>query len=196
MLHHSDNHSPVKLKDRPFMVLGDYAFTCVHNPYCAGFILDKDLAREYVNSHSFKLKRSCWEDPEVAHFGVRERAAMGLTFENAPAPFPHRIVVPVSKSSRLAPECTWLRHLPNNYADKPNEPMAKVAMKDLFVGEFAAEREIALPSFNGAKHRTFRLANRAIRKLRGVCFWGKGDTIAMLGRLRRIMLGSTTPKRA
>ena len=136
----TDNIAPVKLTNRPFVSAGDYAFVGIDNPYCGAFILDQDLAREYVASRSFDPNRS----REVSPWDVRERAAMGLTFENPPAPFVYRVVVPVSIASRKAPHCAWLAHMPNNYAENANEPFGKVAMTDLFYGDFDAANEVLL----------------------------------------------------
>jgi hypothetical protein len=61
---------------------------------------------------------------------------MGLTFEAQPAPFTYRAVVPVSRATRIAPSCAWLAHLPNNYADNADSSFGKIAMTDLFAGDF------------------------------------------------------------
>lgn len=97
----TDNVTSITLSERPFIADGDCAFVVPNNPYCGGFILDQDLAREYVKSRSFDFDRS----REVSHYEVRERAAMGLIFENPPYPFLYRVVVPVSIGSRTAPQC-------------------------------------------------------------------------------------------
>ncbi len=58
------------------------------NPYWAGFVLDTSLAAEYVQTESFDMVRSA----SVIRWDVRERAAMGLTWENWPRGFRSRIV--------------------------------------------------------------------------------------------------------
>lgn len=136
----TDNVEPVVLAERPHVLAADHGFVSVDNPYCGAFILDHDLAREYVVSRSFDPDRSA----EVSPFGVRERAAMGLTFENPPAPFVYRVVVPVSIATGIPPHCAWLAHLPNNYAENANEPFGKITMTNLFFGNFnAATKAIA-----------------------------------------------------
>jgi hypothetical protein len=190
----SDNHAPIMLAERSFIVAGDYAYVAANSPYCAGFILDQELGREYVNSPSSALERSRTEDPEVAYYGVRERAAMGLTFENPPPPFRYRVVVPLSMATRLAPPCAWLAHLPNNYADKPDEPMAKVAMTDLFAGNFNSEKEVTLPSFDSTRQKLFRSCHRRAKKLCALCIWCKRDTFIFLGKVRRKLFGSGARK--
>ena len=64
---------------------------------------------------------------------VRERAAMGLCFENIPVFFQSRYVVPVSTKTGIAPNYTWISHLPNNYANNPSIPFGKIRMNSLFV---------------------------------------------------------------
>jgi hypothetical protein len=135
----------VSLARRPFISHDGYAFVNLDVPYCAGFILDRDLARKYVKSRSFDFKRSC----EVSPYGLRERAAMGLMFEDPPAPFTCRCAVPVSMLTRVVPQCAWLAHLPNTYADIPNLPhrFGTMAITDLFADDFNAKNEVTLLSF-------------------------------------------------
>jgi hypothetical protein len=188
----TDNTAPILLAERSFISAGDYGFVGVDNPYWGGFILDQELAREYVNSRSFDLKRS-----RRAPWGVRERAAMGLTFENPPAPFVYRVVVPVSIASRIAPQCAWLAHLPNNYADNPSAPCGygKIAMTDLFAGHFNARKEVTLSSFESTRQKLFRFRSRAVKNFRAKFIWQKRDIFEGLGRVRRKILGSGPPKR-
>jgi len=129
----TDNVASVSLPERPFVRCGDYAFISVDNPYCGAFVLDLELAREYVISRSFD--RDCSRD--VSPWDIRERSAMGLTFEAPPAPFPYRVVTPVSIATLVTPHCAWLAHLPNNYADNPHTGHGKIAMVSLFSGNFS-----------------------------------------------------------
>ena len=179
----TDNTAPIVLTERPFITDGDYAFVGADNPYCGGFILDQDLAREYARSHSFHLRRSRKVSP---FFGVRERSAMGLTFENPPAPFVYRVVVPVSMSSRTAPECAWLAHLPNNYADNPSTPHGKLAMADLFAGNFSAKKEVVLSSFKHTRREWPPAQQPRWQKLRVLC---NGLMRNNVERLRRALRG-------
>ena len=80
-----------------------------NNPYWAGFILNRDLALEYVASDSFdhaaSTRKSEWD--------VRERAAMGLTWEHVPPGYRSRYVVPL-KHNRPVESClVW--HCAQNY---------------------------------------------------------------------------------
>jgi hypothetical protein len=195
----TDNNAPIMLAQRFFITHGDYAFVVPDNPYCGGFILDQELAREYANSPSFDLHRSRTVPSVRWGGGVRERAAMGLTFENPPAPFVYRVVVPVSIASGLAPDCSCLAHLPNNYADDPNHFHGKVAMTGLFAGSLNAEQEVTLASFQSARQKLSRLCVRVLTNFCRMGGWLARDILTWLlvslGRARRSILGPRTSKK-
>jgi hypothetical protein len=144
----TDSQSPVVLEDRPFASARGHAFVCVDNPYCGSYILDRTLAEEYRATQSFSQEKSSGVSP----WGVRERAAMGVTFESPPPPFSYRVVVPVCLSSRTVPKCAWLSHLPNNYADDAKSVFGTVAMNELFSGSLSSEAEVSLPGFDRQDH--------------------------------------------
>jgi hypothetical protein len=121
---------------------------------------------------------------------------MGLTFENPPAPFAYRVVVPVAIASRVAPSCAWLAHLPNNYANDPSHHLGKVAMTDLFASNFNAEKEVALPAFNSTGQKWFRFHHRLGNHFRML---GRGlliGTMDSLRRVKRMILGPRKPGQA
>jgi len=135
----ADNLRSVDVGSRPFVSNGIYAFIEPHNPYFGAFILDAELAHEYVSSRSFHVD----ESRKVTNWHIRERAAMGLTFENPPHPFVYRYVVPVLIASATVPKCAWLPHLPNRFVNNPNTRFGKLAISELFVGSFGS---VNLPS--------------------------------------------------
>jgi hypothetical protein len=126
----SDAFWPVYVPVQSHIPLGDIVMVNTPNPYNPCFILDLELAAEYVRTRSFDREESL----AVGQWGVRERAAMGLCLENVPAPFQTRYVVPVSRQTSMAPGFAWLSHLPNNYADNPHTVLGKVRMDELFAG--------------------------------------------------------------
>ncbi len=163
----TDNIAPVDLSRRRFVSAGDTIFVNIENPYCGAFILDRELAREYAASRSIDRDRS----REVnSNWGVRERAAMGLTFEDPPYPFFHRVVVPISMGSQAVPQCAWLAHLPNNYAEDPKDPLGKVGMNDLFSGEIDAKFEVRLT----LRRKLKTLRRKFARSFLGRSLLGKG----------------------
>lgn len=126
----SDVFWPVYVPVQSHVLLGDTVLVNMPNPYNPLFILDLELATEYVHSRSFDRQTSA----TVCPWGVAERAAMGLCLENVPAPFQSRYVAPVSRLTGAAPAFAWVWHMPNNYADNPRSPLGKVRMDRMFVG--------------------------------------------------------------
>jgi hypothetical protein len=104
---------------------GEYVFVNAWSPYSGMFVLDAELAREYVASRSFGFESSL----AIADWAIRERAAMGLTFENIPEGCASRSVLPVFADSRLPPLFCWTYHLPNNYAEDPASPFGKLPVR-------------------------------------------------------------------
>ena len=119
-----DSPHPTTLRGRPFVRIADHAFINLEYPYCGAFILDRELAREYIASPAFDLNLS----KTISPFEVRERAAMGLTFTAPPQPFLYRVAIPVAVRRSRVPQCAWLAHIPNNYAQDPASPFGKLAM--------------------------------------------------------------------
>jgi hypothetical protein len=126
----SDVFWPVYVPVQSHLRLGDTVLVNMPNPYNPFFILDVELAAEYVRSRSFDHEGSL----EVCSWAVADRSAMGLCFENVPPPFQSRYVVPVSLQTAAVPAFAWVWHLPNNYADNPHSPLGKVRMDELFAG--------------------------------------------------------------
>jgi hypothetical protein len=98
------------------------------NPYWAGFILDKVLAREYVETDSFDRDRSA----TVVKWDVRERAAMGLAWENPPQGFRSRFVVPIVAGQPLDDCLIW--HCAQNYSVNSDSKLATLPLEQAFVG--------------------------------------------------------------
>ena len=129
----SDNKAPVDMSHQSQLDAGETVMMNIPNPYIACYILDIALAAEFVRSPSFRRGKS----RNVTEWDVRERAAMGLCFENVPDSFKSRYVVPISKLTGTALSCTWISHLPNNYADDPNDGYGKIRMDSLFMNSRA-----------------------------------------------------------
>ena len=96
----------------PLLTVHGQTFACPEFPYCASYILDRALADEYLASRSFDYERS----REVCGWGIPERAAMGLCWENPPQGYRHRYVLPVSASLVPMPFCQTA-HMPSNYTN-------------------------------------------------------------------------------
>jgi hypothetical protein len=126
----SDAFWPVYVPVQSHLRLGDTVLVNMPNPYNPFFILDVELAAEYVRSCSFDRERS----RAMCSWGVRERAAMGLCLENVPPPFQTRYVVPVSRRTAMIPAFARVRHLPDNYANDPRSPLGRVRIDEMFTG--------------------------------------------------------------
>jgi hypothetical protein len=117
---------------RNSMNLDEYAFVNLDYPFNAMFILDRELALEYVETPSFDRERSKVVRPK---WDVACRAAMGLCFENPPQGFAARYVSPVDPRTLTTPSWSWIYHLPNNYAKNRLKPFAKTRTDQQFSSE-------------------------------------------------------------
>jgi hypothetical protein len=124
----TDNRAPVDASSRPQITVDEYCFINMQSPYAAIFILDKELAHEYTATRSFDRLASS----EVVNYHIRERAAMGLTFENVPAGFRFRYVVPYS-NDKSVPHFCWVHHTTNRFARAGGRVFGKVPMNELLI---------------------------------------------------------------
>jgi hypothetical protein len=104
---------PSSFKNMPKLEVADEVYIQLDNPYCACYLLDKELATEFVNSTAFDEKTS----RELIWWDIGARAAMGLGFVNPPGGFKSRHVVPVKKAGIYykIQDDAKLHHLPNLY---------------------------------------------------------------------------------
>lgn len=104
---------PSTYKNLPKYSTADEVYVQLDNPYCACYLLDKELATEFVNSKAFDEKAS----RELTWWDIGARAAMGLGFVNPPIGFKSRHVVPVKKAGSYykIQDDAKLHHLPNLY---------------------------------------------------------------------------------
>lgn len=123
-------------RERSVRIDGRTYHACV-NPYWAGFVLDRDLAKEYVASRSYRLDAS-----EFVPWNVQERAAMGLTFEEPRLGLRTRIVVPIVEG-RPDPDC-FVWHCSNSYSAEDHPVVARLTPERAFRKEnlwgFAARK--------------------------------------------------------
>ncbi|MEO5349019.1 MAG: sel1 repeat family protein [Magnetococcus sp. YQC-3] len=127
----SDNWYQKDINTTARIEYGNYYFVDLTNPYMAMFILDRELADEYLNARSSDFNGSV----SIINLGVREQAAMGLMFENVPVGFMSRYVVPVAIKSRTVLIDSWIYHLPNSLANCQNTPNGKLPMSELIMSQ-------------------------------------------------------------
>ena len=126
----TDQWEQMDLKDRPIIDDEQMAFVPIDSVYNALYVLDHELAFEFVNSKSFDRERS----KEISSWGIPERASLGLCVENIPPGYLSRYVVPVSKTNRCPATCSWTYHLPNTFTNNqsPDNPFGKLPIGGLF----------------------------------------------------------------
>ncbi len=108
----------------------DYRFINLPEPYQGTYLLDRELMHEHLSGLS--------SNPEFGQWGIRERAAQGLTFANIPKGFTSRNLVGYDNKSRQIDKACLIHHTPNNYAnstEKKNKfasiPVEKVIVDNI-----------------------------------------------------------------
>lgn len=109
--------------------LDGISFVAPDYPYSAMYILDSQLADEYVRTRSFDCKESVSVRPQ---WGLAERAAMGLCYENAPDGFPCRYVIPVNPETLTMPSWAWIYHTASRYCHDPRTLYGKTPPRHMF----------------------------------------------------------------
>jgi hypothetical protein len=109
--------------------LDNYVFVNLDYPWCALFILDRELALEYIGTRSFDRKLSEGVRPD---WDLACRAGMGVSFENVPLGFSHRGACPVNPATLTTPCWSWVYHLPNNYTKSQLRPFGKTRTDQIF----------------------------------------------------------------
>jgi capsular polysaccharide biosynthesis protein len=127
-LYSTDQTESTRLDDRRVVKLDGLWFLCMDNPRAAMFVLDQELAREYIASRSFDLEAS----KQVSGWPVRERASMALCLENVPEGFLARHVVPADPLRLTMPSFAYIYHLANNYTNNPKSGLGKLPVTKLF----------------------------------------------------------------
>lgn len=85
------------------------------NPYFASFLLDGELALEYINSDSFHVDKATRKHPIIWDTGAT--SALGLICENVPEGFLYRTAVLLSELNEFPVIGSVLRHQGDRYAN-------------------------------------------------------------------------------
>jgi hypothetical protein len=104
---------------------GNYCYINLPQPYQGMYLLDRELAKE----HLFGIS----SNPDFGTWGIREKAAQGLTFLNVPSGYFSRNVVGFMKNEGLIDPNALIHHMPNNYANNPKTKLGKIKIKDLII---------------------------------------------------------------
>lgn len=101
----------------------DYAYLNLPQPYQGMYLLDRALMEEHLAGSS--------SSPESGGWGIRERAAQGLTFAAVPSGcYSRNFIGHDLRATRVDPDCL-IHHLPNNYANDAASVFAKIPVAEL-----------------------------------------------------------------
>lgn len=122
----TDIIAPVDRQKLPHLTLpAQSIYLNMPNPYQGMYLLDRELMAEMIASPN------C--GPEYGPWGIREKAAQGVTFSNVPPGcFSRNFVGFDVISGQVDPGCL-VHHTPNNYADDPQSQFGKIRIDDLLI---------------------------------------------------------------
>jgi len=104
-----DSLPTVKVRDKTFFI--------PQEPFQGISIMDKDMAKEHLNSEYY----SPMMDQSMYKFGFGETCISGYILHNVPEGYNHRILLPLDDYKR-----SWVYHLPSNYAANPDSEHGKI----------------------------------------------------------------------
>lgn len=149
---------PQLVQPREIVELDGQRFIAPQFPYWPGFVMDRELAREYL--------RSPWAERESANLQAegprddpRVQAALGLTYVDVPDGLPSRNILPVDDAWQPLPECMAL-HTPGNYVRTQKYSFGTVPSARMFLRPSLASR------IASARWHARALARRVSDKLR------------------------------
>ena len=104
-----------------------YYYINLPDPYQGMYLLDRELMYEHLTGPS--------SIPEYSPWGIREKAAAGLTFINVPKGCFSRNFIGYDFRNKYIDPNSLIHHLPNNYVIKPGSPFAKNKVNELIFHE-------------------------------------------------------------
>jgi hypothetical protein len=102
-----------------------YYYLNLTTPYQGMYLLDRELMHEHLTGPSSVPENSPW--------GIREKAAAGLTFVNVPKGYYSRNLIGYDFKNKCIDPNSLIHHLPNNYVGKPDSPHAKIKVNELII---------------------------------------------------------------
>lgn len=121
----TENCDPVAFSRQAWLYADDIGlFMTMPNPHQGLYFLDQPLMHELINSPELS--------PDNSIGGIREKAALGLTFIARPKGFSSRTVVPIDLRGKTVAQEAWVHHLPNSYSLNPASDHGKIPMQALF----------------------------------------------------------------
>lgn len=105
-------------------IANDLLFVSLPRPYQGMYILDQELLAEHLTGNS--------SNPDFGQWGIREKAAQGLTFAKVPRGYHSRNVVGFDHVRKQIHSHALVHHTPNNYANDAASRFGKIPLHDLF----------------------------------------------------------------
>ncbi len=99
-------------------------FINLPQPYQGMYFLDRELMAEHLSGPS--------SGPDHGTWGIREKAAQGLTFARVPQGFTSRVMVPYYEKEKRFAQCCLVHHMPNSYVLHPFTRKGKLKVRDVF----------------------------------------------------------------
>jgi hypothetical protein len=115
-----------------YWVNKDYIFLNFPEPYQGLYMMDRELMDEFLESKAVI--------PEYSKWGIREKAAAGLTFVNVPKGFKSRNCVAYSVKDKSIISDSLVHHISNSYVNDPNTKHGKLKLEKVvkfnFIDQF------------------------------------------------------------
>jgi hypothetical protein len=117
----------------------EFLFVNLTNPYQGMYLLDRELMSEHLSGKSsnpdFGLTEEAVQPQTLRFWGIREKAAQGLTFHNVREGFISRNLVPYKVKQHEIDRRCLIHHTPNNYANQAlrTSPFGTVSVKELLI---------------------------------------------------------------
>lgn len=106
-------------------VTDTYFYVNLRQPYQGMYLLDRELMHEHLSGPS--------SSPDFGPWGIRERAAQGLTYANVPKGYRSRNFVGFDIEQGKVDSKCLIHHTPNNYADDPNAVFGKIPVAEIIL---------------------------------------------------------------
>lgn len=129
-----------------------YMFLNLRNPYQGMYIMSRELFAEFVSSDSFT--------PDEGRWGIRERAAAGLTFEKVPQDCFSRNFVGYIPDQGFDPRCL-IHHVSNRYVKDKHSRWARIPVSRIIESNSPSIRRRFQEFKSGFR---FRINKQAIRR--------------------------------
>lgn len=127
-IHAIDQVYPQPLLPHEKLRVGQTMFANSNFPFCAMYIFDHALARAHQGTRSASITRSA----EVEKWGVIEHASLGQMFENVPAGYFSRYLIPVDATTLCPRPACIVHHSTDKYTNLEAQH-GRVPLDDVFI---------------------------------------------------------------